>query len=306
MDEKFNANENAENATPKAPATPAPSIDFGDTISLRRSLSSPLMVAINVLLTLIFAFNLIFSSDFNVFYLLAFIAGWVIYGQAKKGSSFEGGLKFGNFVAKFYYIVMYVAAGFLFIGGLILALMSILMPQAINEVSSEIYESGYFTYGSLKISVGSIPTGIIKQIAEVLGVAVSEVFSIIMMIFGFALMFGAICMLVINIVFTRKISLFVGSLKNNANNPVVTKNDILKANASRIWIMIVGIFTAIISFRGLIPISKAIIYEGAPAGMFAQIIGSSFSTFITGGVVAAAYIVLSVWIGKYFVNTERK
>ena len=111
---------------------------------------------------------------------------------------------------------------------------------------------------------------------------------------------AGIIALVINILFIRKVSLFVGSLRKNATNPECTADDIQKAKATSGWLMFVGILMAIAGVFSIISLPVSI----AGGTHIFRLFSNQFGAVITG-VGAAAYIVFAQWVKKFFVTQKQ-
>ena len=295
--DNINNNENAELAPTPTPEQKTENVfaPKKETISLHAALSSPLILAFNILFTLVFAFSL-FKSNFNPLMLLGMIGGWVVYGAARKKSDLSGSLGYANVVVKIHYVLQYVLAGCLFLGGAAVTTMAALMPEFVNEFSKDVFSGGYVIYGDLKITVVNISEEAMKEIADFLSVSVSTVLWLIVMAFGALMMLAGIIALLINILFTRKVSLFVGSLRSNATNPECTVDDIKKARAVKGWLMFVGILVAVVSGLALVSASGTIITGSS----LVKAVSHQFSAVVSG-ILAASYIVLATWIKKHFI-----
>ena len=102
------------------------------------------------------------------------------------------------------------------------------------------------------------------------------------MIFGAVLIIGAAIVAVINYFSTRSIHLFVQSVYRNDGGVQI---GISNANTARIWLMVLGILEAV----------------GAVSALF----GKDAMQFIASGAGAAAKIIGSIMIEKYYNETNR-
>lgn len=191
-----------------------------------------------------------FSPD--VFGILFTIFLWMTYSSAKKGNINIKSLRSTSGTTFAMYIVVWVAVGLFGVCGILLlvagnAVGGELMSGLVDEMGSDaaiLYELGLGSAGAA--------------------------FTLIALI----VLLAAGILTVYNIFFYGALHKFAKSLYTSAQNGF---ENIQKANACGIWLLVIGILNAITSF------------------------GGGFTGFIAGAAQAATYIILFVWIRKHFV-----
>ena len=271
--------------TPVPAPAPAPAKRFFDFAAI---FSKPLFLAICILMTVMVAMQFVTERK-SILNLLFMIAGWVTYGKAKGKDVPLGGMKFMKGVIVARYVLNYVFGGCVIACGVGLISYYFVAGVTIEDLLNRgIYIANQIS--SVPV-LGDVAVAIVQAIVDAYNSAVSAVYSVageleislFESIFvtstamGIAL-FGALVLL-FNVLYTRRVKLFAGSLCENAEDPNV---EILKARAVKNWFMVLGILTAI----------------GA-LFMFGNILG-----IISVGVSAAVLICGSVFVKNNFVEEK--
>ena len=147
-----------------------------------------------------------------------------------------------------------------------------------DEVISATQEYGKPT----QLAVGSISEAynkIVEIVEKVLDsgfIANENLHAFIDLAFSMCITLGGAFVLLFNVLCTRKINIFAGSVCENAKNPDA---EILKAKAVKNWLMVIGVFMAIFVFW-------------------------SFWSLFTSAITAALIICASVFVKKNFVEEK--
>lgn len=267
-----------------APAEPAIASEK-KPLDYAKIFASPLYCAICVLTTIIFAFDLLGGGGW-LFPLLFMIAGWVTYGNAKKKESPISGLAFTKGLITAEYVIGYVCGGLMILAGAGLISLHFTTSFTFKEIIDETINS--FNQYSIKDIpfIGNSMNNIIEFINNAYqtlvnyfasaGISESALHSIIFISISMCLALGGAFVLLFNVLCTRKINIFAGSVCENAKNPDA---EILKAKAVKNWLMVIGVFMAIFVFW-------------------------SFWSLLTSAITAALIICASVFVKKNFVEEK--
>ena len=261
-------NEVQEETAPAIPPTKKPAIDSKDFVKI---FSHPLFLVASILATISLAFSIEMSIDYgvgNIFKLLFVIGMWLADGKAKSGNVPLGGMKLFGGALNVYYILRYVVCGMLFASGALMIFINFAFGFTFETLFDQLTKFGVhdveLTFGFLRYH------DLLDELSEI-GLAAEVLSNVIFVGVAASLMFAAIVMFVINVIFTRRERDFVRSMCQNAQNG---ENEIVSANIVRIWLFVIGIIVA----------------AGA---VFSQ-------SLLAGGTYAAYLICLSVWIKKTF------
>lgn len=269
-----------ETETPVAfNATSEPAIaSEKEPLDYAKIFASPLYCAICVLTTIIFAFDL-FGGGGWLFPLLFMIAGWVTYGNAKKKESPISGLAFTKGLITAEYVIGYVCGGLMILAGAGLISLHFTTGVTFKDIMDEVI-SATQEYGKpTQLAVGSISETYNKIVEKVLNsgfIANENLHAFIYLAFSMCITLGGAFVLLFNVLCTRKINIFAGSVCENAKNPDA---EILKAKAVKNWLMVIGVFMAIFVFW-------------------------SFWSLFTSAITAALIICASVFVKKNFVEEK--
>lgn len=221
------------------------------TFDYAKIFSQPLYLAICILVTVIAAIQFI-SGGFELLTLLFMIAGWVTYGKAKKNESPLSGMKFTKGVLTAKYVLNYIGGGLLILAGLGLVAFHFTTGLTFKELFDEAF-GNLERYGLSEIPViGENASYYISYIYSayqdvvdsfaMAGISESVLHSIVFISIGMCITITGALVLLFNVLYTRKLCVFSGSLCENAADP---NADILKAKAAKNWLMVIGILTAI-------------------------------------------------------------
>lgn len=258
--------------------TPAPEKRSRDYAKI---FTSPLYRAICVLITVLFAFTFIYKGGW-LFPLLFMIAGWVTYGKAKKNESPLSGIQFTKGVLTARYVLLYVLGGMLILLGVGLAALHFTTGFTFKEIIDETINS--FNQYSIKDIpfIGNSTNNIIEYINNAYqtlvnyfasaGISESALHSIIFISISMCLALVGAIVLLFNVLYTRALVVFSGSICKNAEDPNAA---IVKAKAVKNWLMVVGIITTFFILW-------------------------NFGSLVTFGITAAAMICGSVFVKNNF------
>lgn len=251
------------------PPVKKPAIDSKDFVKI---FSHPLFLVASILATISLAFSVEMSVEYgaagNIFKLLFVIGMWLAYVKAKSGSVPLGGMKLFGGALNVYYILRYVACGMLFAAGGIMIFVNFTFGFTFETLFEQLTKFGVhdveLTFGFLRYH------DLLDDLSEI-GLAAEVLSNVIFVGVAASLMFAAIVMFIVNVIFTRRERDFVRSMCQNAQNG---ENEIVSANIVRIWLLVIGIIVAV-------------------GAVFSQ-------SLLAGGTYAAYLICLSVWIKKTF------
>ena len=237
--------------------------------------SHPLFLAICILVTVSFGV-LLFSGHFDLFKMLFMIALWVTFGAANKKQAPISGIKFSSGLVMAEYIISYVICACVIISGIAMLSIHFAFGYTFEDVVNQIVNiptsySGYSfeIIDEFKYFVSNFYYNFVNGISRI-GINDAIAHSVLFITAAVSVVTCGIIALVINVIFTRRIHHFASSLYKNAQDESVP---VESAKITRVWLMIIGVFTAFGIFNG---------------------------NFITVGTTAAATICGSVWVGKYF------
>ena len=251
------------------PPAKKPAIDSKDFVKI---FSHPLFLVASILATISLAFSVEMSVEYgaagNIFKLLFVIGMWLAYVKAKSGSVPLGGMKLFGGALNVYYILRYVACGMLFAAGGIMIFVNFTFGFTFETLFEQLTKFG--VHDVEQMGIYQWYAEMVERVSEV-GLTVEVVINAIFVGIAASLMFAAIVMFIINVIFTRRERDFVRSMCQNAQNG---ENEIVAANIVRIWLLVIGIIVAV-------------------GAVFSQ-------SLLAGGTYAAYLICLSVWIKKTF------
>lgn len=249
--------------------------------------TQPLFLVICILLTVatvLSAFKFTIGSgsvnvgvSFNIIWLLLTIGAWIIYGKAKKGTSPLAGMKLVSGVVKVYYILKYVAYGFI-----IFFVWMLAIGMSIFNLTLSPY-------------LDSLIGGIFSMWSGAASILMRFSLAIIVTVF----IAGGI---VLNAVFYRKVPKFTKSACLVEDGKV---EKVECADIARGWYKVVGVITAVV--YGIFCIRSILVGVMYTVGVASTqstmtIIASvldlfnSVCTSVAGVLFTAVYICLSKWI----------
>jgi len=225
--------------------------------------SRPLYLAVCILVTIITAINFI-AHGFDLLSLLFMIAGWVTYGKAKKNESPISGVKFTRGVLIAQYVLNYIAGGMLILAGIGLVTLHFTTGFTFREVIDEAMNKiSVYGIGNIPVA-GDYIEDYLAYFAEVyqrameeisaVGISESALHGIIFISVSMCLALAGAVVLLFNVLYTRILVVFAGSICKNAEDPSV---DVVKAKAVKNWLMVMGVLTAVGilgNFRGIFTI----------------------------------------------------
>ena len=254
---------------------------------LKEAFGSPLFLALAILVSIVTGIGIFFSS-FDIFYILTTIGVWLVYASAKSNGPLSStGLAMISGTAKAIKIVSLVLAILLIVLAVVFAgICSVSIPSIIEE-DITVPELKYAVYEALEesgVSV-SINDSTIEEVFDALEEAVdsaeiplSAFFVIFIVVIELFILICGVVMLVLSLTFYRTLHKFHKSVCENARYI----SEIQKAKSLKVWLMVLGILSAIGSL---------------------STVGEL--TMISSLAGAAVYIVGSVFVGKYFCSEPK-
>ena len=254
---------------------------------LKEAFGSPLFLTLAILVSVVTGVG-IFLFSFNIFYILTTIGVWLVYASAKSdGALNSNGLAMISGTAKAVKIVSLVMAILIIVLAVVFAgLCSVSIPSIMEE-DLTVYDLKAAVYEALEESgaVVSINGSTIEEVFDALeeavgtaGISLSSFFVIFIVIVAVSLLIIGAVLLVLSLTFCRTLHKFHKSVCENAKCGA----EIQKAKSLKVWLMVLGILSAI-------------------GALSAGVEVSMLSSFAGAGV----YIVGSVWVSKYFCSEAK-
>lgn len=247
--------------------------------------TQPIFLVICILLTVatvLSAFKFTIGSgsvnvgvSFNIIWLLLTIGAWIIYGKAKKGTSPLAGMKLVSGVVKVYYILKYVAYGFIFFFVWMLA------------IGMSIFNLTLSPY------LDSLIGGIFSMWSGAASILMHFSLAIIVTVF----IAGGI---VLNAVFYRKVPKFTKSACLVEDGKA---ENVECANVARGWYIAAGIFAAVINGYNL----AALVMKSVNVSRFSGIdsltiiserisLLTALPAVVSGIIISVVFFLFSKWI----------
>ena len=253
---------------------------------LKEAFGSPFFLALAILVSIVTGIGIYFSS-YNIFYILTTIGVWIVYASAKSdGPLSSTGLAMISGTAKAVKIVALVLAILVLVLAVIVGgLCSVWLPSVdedvtVSELKADVCEA--LDKNGIFISVNDLTLNEIFDALEE-GTKTAEIslrsFLVILIVVAelFLFIYGGV-MLVLSLTFYRTLHKFHKSVCENARYI----SEIQKAKSLKVWLMVLGILSAIGSL---------------------STVGEL--TMISSLAGAAVYIVGSVFVGKYFCSEPK-
>ena len=248
-----------------SPMTPRSIIVRGERVIA--ALRDPLFLVICILWSISAVMTLFIAGFPDVITVLLTIFFWLTFAKARRGETPQNQLRCISGVVYAQYIIGFVASGVFFLLGVLMIVFGVATKGQLPELDSFPWE--YFP--NLFLDLGS------------------AVFTVFFVIMGFAMFFGGGVSLVINLLGTRRIHRFAKSVYQNAYEDA----PLPEAKAAHIWLMILGIISAV----GVPNSLMALIISGSSlGGASAEVLVSALSMACS----AAVSILASVLVKKYY------
>lgn len=242
--------------------------------SLKTAFSGTLFLVMCILMTISVAFSFIgalTSGSFaiEIIDLLFVIAMWMVYATSKSADNAlsPGGLKLADGTSLAVLVIGWVLFGiFIFFALVFMIVRFANIPLDLEDLYYAIYSYS-----------GSVFEGMIPSIS----IISSILLSLLVVVFVIA----AVVIALVNLFFFRNLRRFIHSVRGSAASGVL---NIQKAKTVRIWIIVIGVISALNAVSNLFQMSE----KGALSAL-------------ASCAYAAAIIIAFVWIGQNFLSTEQ-
>lgn len=203
------------------------------------------------------------SSGFDLFAILSTIAMWITYANAKNSDTVmsASGLKFNAGIAKATFVINWIAAGIIFVCGVLFCAMGPMFSALLEDEAA--MEDFYIEINPVLEGYG---------LGDIFADMTGDVVSIFMIVLGVVMFVVGIVMILLNIFYYGKVSKFAKNLHiSYITNRVTDLRFVTISN----WFMVMGIFSIVGSLSS---------FAVNPAVAIASVSGS------------VAMIVASTWI----------
>lgn len=232
----------AENAAP-APSVP----QFTGFDVLKKTFSSPLFLAVSIILSVIAVLD-IAAGSLNLFAILGTIACWMIFANAS--SSYEplkqSGYKFASVITRIIYVIYWVAAGIIAVSGALVSAVILLSDSFVPkflETFREQFPREFSTFMNEinvlaeKIPVKISPDELLDTVVKYLGIGIAAAAGL-----------AVIILIIYNLLMIRPLDKYTHSLSDGFFSGNVTVYN--KTLARRF--LIFGIIAAVFSIGGVL------------------------------------------------------
>ena len=232
--------------------------------------SSPLFLTLCILVSTVAGVSLI-SGSINVIYVLITIGAWMTYASALKGELNRSGLAMISGTTKAVKIIFIVVGAILIVCSIMIAAFSGSVIQEIlkdGEIKSfaDLFKSDAGNY----LKINGVKASALHEVAAELDAALKESgvpFGALLEAFLFGisigLFIGGALMMVMAFTFYRTLHKFHKSVCLNAKYGT---SEIKSAKAARVWLLVLGILSAIGALST--PISVALLPQLANVGVY--------------------------------------
>lgn len=179
--------------------------------NIKKTLSNPLFLAIAVLLSVAAGTQMLFAS-FNILLILIVIGMWIAYaGATGENTSLIGnGISLASVSVKIEYILVFVGAGLIIFGGLLLFVAFSFIGNSLSELSNLTYDTLVEAAAEMGITfdAGPIAAKIIDMIFHILGSFSGMVIGLFFLI---VTLIASGIMILFNLLFAGRFSKFLSS-----------------------------------------------------------------------------------------------